>query len=58
MRYRDARDPLIQLIEQENRTCKGCVHLEQAWSQQLCMINMQKTKKELSRCKKYKERSQ
>ena len=50
-------DPLDILIREEGRTCKGCIHLEQAWSQQLCMINMQKTKKELSRCKKYKERT-
>lgn len=57
MRYRDARDPLIQLIEQENRTCKGCKYLEQAWGRQLCMIAMQKEKQQLSRCKKYQERT-
>lgn len=50
-------DPLDILIRQEGRTCKGCAHLEQAWGQQLCMIGMQKTKRELSRCKKYKERT-
>lgn len=53
MRYREARDPLIQLIEQENRTCKGCKHLEQAWGRQLCVAGMQKEKRELSRCKHY-----
>ena len=53
MRYRDARDPLIQLIEQENRTCKGCKYLEQAWGRQLCMANQQKEKQELRRCKHY-----
>lgn len=57
-RYRDARNPLDQLIEQESRTCKGCQHLEQAWGRQLCGIGMQKEKKELIKCKKYKERSQ
>lgn len=49
-------DPLDILIREEDRTCKGCVHLDQAWKQQFCMINMQKTKTELTRCKKYKER--
>lgn len=49
-------DPLDILIREEGRTSKGCVHLEQAWQQQFCMINMQKTKTELTRCKKYKER--
>ena len=51
-------DPLDILIREEGRTCKGCIHLEQAWQVQLCMIGMQKTKKELTRCKKYKERNQ
>ncbi len=56
-RYRDARNPLDHLIEQENRTCKGCIHLEQAWGRQLCMIAVQKEKQQLTRCKKYQERS-
>ena len=56
-RYRDARNPLDQLLEQEARSCKGCKHLEQAWGRQLCMISMQKEKQELKRCKKYQERT-
>jgi len=54
-RYRDARDPLEQLLEQERRTCKGCQHLTQAWGRQLCMANHQKEKQELKRCKHYSE---
>lgn len=46
-------DPLDILIREEGRTCKGCVHLEQAWKQQFCMIGMKKEKRELSRCKRY-----
>lgn len=51
-------DPLLILLRDEGRTCKGCQHLEQAWGRQLCGIGMQKEKKELIKCKKYKERSQ
>ena len=51
-------DPLDILIREENRTCKGCKYLEQAWGRQLCGIGIQKEKKELIKCKKYKERSQ
>ena len=53
MRYRDARDPLLQLIEQENRTCKGCKYLEQAWGRQLCMASRQKEKQAEQWLQKY-----
>ena len=54
-RYRDARNPLDQLIEQENRTCKGCIHLEQAWGRQYCKKHENKSGGNMRRCKDYRE---
>lgn len=36
-RRSDLRDPLEQLIQRENATCSGCLHLGATWGQPWCL---------------------
>lgn len=44
------RDPLDVLIAEEERTCKGCIHLSSLWGMRICKLTNDHAK---SRCKHY-----
>ena len=45
------RDPLLQLLAKESRSCKGCIHIQVAFDRQFCS----KGKKMTRRCSQYVE---
>lgn len=45
------RDPLLQLLAKESRSCKGCVHVAVAFDRQFCNLG----KKYGRKCSKYQE---
>ena len=60
--WRDARDPMLVLMERQEKTCLGCEQLERSrWSgttKYVCSIGAQKAStdiNEMQRCKKYSD---
>lgn len=47
------RDPLDILIEQEQRTCKGCKHKVKIWGVEVCAKPGGRGNKAIRRCKDY-----
>lgn len=47
----DLRDPLEQLIQRENASCKCCIHLTSMWGQPWCLKTDKPAKKKCSRKK-------
>lgn len=49
------RDPLLVVIAEESRTCKGCVHKEMILGVTFCNKKPETPGHKLKRCKFYRE---
>lgn len=49
------RNPETIVLNEERKTCKGCVHRKHAWGVFYCDRDEKKAGTKMSRCKHYRE---